>query len=296
MRLVISALTIAFALAPLSRSMAGEVSVERGLKVSIVGACHDCHTEGYRESEGKIDPEKALKGSKVGWRGPWGTTYAANLRRVAERLSEDGFLLLLSNFRADPPMPWYNVRAMEETDMRSLYRYIRSLGDPGESGPRLSWAGRRAEDPLCPIGAAGAAEGLRKGLGLRRRAGLRRAGPLCSEIERPLQDCRSAPRTIPDLKGPLGIEARLHLLRDRAKDAVDREILGRVDRRDACGLQPLGVGGRDDAADDHRHMPEARRAKRGDAPPRSARHASPTGSTSRRNGRPPWRARRFRPA
>ena len=135
MRLVVSALTIAFALAPLSGSMAGEVSVERGLKVSIVGACHDCHTEGYRESQGKIDPERALKGSKVGWRGPWGTTYAANLRRIAERLSEDGFLLLLSNFQADPPMPWYNVRAMEETDMRSLYRYIRSLGDPGESVP-----------------------------------------------------------------------------------------------------------------------------------------------------------------
>ena len=95
MRLVISASTIAFGLAPVSESMADEASVERGFKVSIVGGCHDCHTEGYRESEGKIDPEKALKGSKVGWRGPWGTTYASNLRRVAQRLSEDGF----------PPVP-----------------------------------------------------------------------------------------------------------------------------------------------------------------------------------------------
>jgi len=133
-RLVIVS-TLAFALAPLSGSTAGEVSVERGLKVSIVGACHDCHTEGYRESEGKIDPEKALKGSKVGWRGPWGTTYAANLRRLAQRLDEDGFLLLLSNFRTRPPMPWFNVRAMEEADMRSLYRHIKSLGDPGEEAP-----------------------------------------------------------------------------------------------------------------------------------------------------------------
>lgn len=135
MRLVISASTIAFALAPVSGSMAGEASVERGLKVSIVGGCHDCHTEGYRESEGKIDPEKALKGSKVGWRGPWGTTYASNLRRVAQRVSEDGFLLYLSTFQTRPPMPWFNVRAMEETDIRSLYRYIRSLGDPGEEAP-----------------------------------------------------------------------------------------------------------------------------------------------------------------
>ena len=51
-----------------------DVSVERGLQVSIVGGCHDCHTEGYSESEGNIDPEKALRGSPVGWQGPWGTT------------------------------------------------------------------------------------------------------------------------------------------------------------------------------------------------------------------------------
>jgi hypothetical protein len=31
-----------------------------------------------------------------------------------------------------PPMPWYNVRAMEENDLRSLYRYIKSLGEPGD--------------------------------------------------------------------------------------------------------------------------------------------------------------------
>ena len=55
----------------------GEASIERGLQVSIVGGCHDCHTEGYSESEGKIDPEKALRGHSVGWRGPWGTSYAA---------------------------------------------------------------------------------------------------------------------------------------------------------------------------------------------------------------------------
>jgi hypothetical protein len=139
MRLVLSAstiaITIATAIVPVGGSTAGEVSVERGLKVSIFAACHDCHTEGYRESDGKIDPEKALKGSKVGWRGPWGTTYAANLRRFAQRLNEDEFLLLLTNFQPQPPMPWFNIRAMEETDIRSLYRYIRSLGDPGEEVP-----------------------------------------------------------------------------------------------------------------------------------------------------------------
>jgi hypothetical protein len=135
MRRAICASTIAIALVLATGSRASDISVERGLKVSIVAACHDCHTEGYRESEGKIDPEKALKGSTMGWRGPWGTTYAANLRLVAGRLSEDGFVLHLSTLQTSPPMPWFNVRAMEESDMRSLYRYIKSLGDPGKEAP-----------------------------------------------------------------------------------------------------------------------------------------------------------------
>lgn len=45
-----------------------EVSVERGQYISIIGGCHDCHTEGYNQSGGKIDPAKAMKGNaSVGW-------------------------------------------------------------------------------------------------------------------------------------------------------------------------------------------------------------------------------------
>ena len=50
---------------------AGEPSVERGLYISIIGGCHDCHTEGYKESGGRIDPAKALKGNAIGFQGPW---------------------------------------------------------------------------------------------------------------------------------------------------------------------------------------------------------------------------------
>ena len=84
-----------------------EVSVERGLLVSIIGGCHDCHTQGYGEAEGKIDPNKALRGSRVGWRGPWGTTYAWNLLLRVQDLSEDGYVTYLQTLRARPPMPWY---------------------------------------------------------------------------------------------------------------------------------------------------------------------------------------------
>jgi hypothetical protein len=128
-------LSAAIALSLATGSAADDISVERGLKVSIVGGCHDCHTEGYGASEGKIDPEKALKGDRIGWRGPWGTTYALSLRISAQPLTEDGFVRYLSPLKSLPPTPWFNVRAMDELDMRSLYRCIESLGDPGPQAP-----------------------------------------------------------------------------------------------------------------------------------------------------------------
>jgi hypothetical protein len=58
---------------------AEEISVERGRYISVIGGCHDCHTEGYREGGGRIDPAKAFRGSSVGFQGPWGTSYPAKV-------------------------------------------------------------------------------------------------------------------------------------------------------------------------------------------------------------------------
>jgi len=114
---------------------AQDVSVERGELVSIIGGCHDCHTVGYNEAEGAIDAATALKGNPRGFQGPWGTTYAMNLRLTAAPLTEDGFVVYMKALKSLPPMPWYNVRAIPEDDLRSLYLYIKSLGDPGEQAP-----------------------------------------------------------------------------------------------------------------------------------------------------------------
>ena len=128
---------------------AGEVSTERGAQIAITHGCHDCHTGGYAESDGKIDPNKALKGTSIGWRGPWGTTYALNLRlTVAEKAkTEEEFVTFAKTFRTRPPMPWFNVHAMEESELRSLYRYIRSLGEAGEQVPDAVGPG---EEPKTP--------------------------------------------------------------------------------------------------------------------------------------------------
>ena len=133
---------------PMAASAApGDISVARGKQVSIVGGCHDCHTEGYNESSGVIDPSKALKGIAVGWRGPWGTTYAANLRLTVKDKSEDQFLQYAREFKARPPMPWFNVHAMDESDLRSLFQYIKSLGPPGDPVPEALPPGQEPKTP-----------------------------------------------------------------------------------------------------------------------------------------------------
>jgi hypothetical protein len=86
---LVGALILCCALSP-TAALADAASAERGLVVSITGGCHDCHTVGYGESEGTIDSVTALRGNPVGFQGPWGTTYAMNLRITAASLSEDG--------------------------------------------------------------------------------------------------------------------------------------------------------------------------------------------------------------
>lgn len=131
---------------------AAEVSVERGAQVAITAGCHDCHTLGYLESGGKLDPAAALKGTPLGWQGPWGTTYAANLRLVAkDKGSEDGFVQYAKTFQARPPMPFFNVHAMDESDIRSLYQYIVSLGEPGEGVPEYVPPGQEPKTPYIVI-------------------------------------------------------------------------------------------------------------------------------------------------
>ena len=153
MRTIEFCAAVALCIVPSSQLLAAdEVSVERGLYMSIIGGCHFCHTEGYREAEGKIDPEKALKGSSIGWRGPWGTTYAANLRETAMRYdNEDKWVDHLKNTGNLPPMPWYQVQAMAESDMRSLYLYIKSLGAPGESPPYYRTPGKEPRTPYVTL-------------------------------------------------------------------------------------------------------------------------------------------------
>lgn len=110
-------------------------SVERGRYLVKVSGCNDCHTPGYPESDGNVPPEQWLTGAAFGWRGPWGTTYGANLRLYMAGLSEDEWVAEAKTLRRRPPMPWFNLNAMDDADLRAIYRFTRSLGAPGEPAP-----------------------------------------------------------------------------------------------------------------------------------------------------------------
>jgi hypothetical protein len=109
--------------------------VDRGRYLVIITGCNDCHTPGYLLSEGKVPEKLWLTGDRFGWRGPWGTTYAANLRILVSAMTEDQWVKAARTLRARPPMPWFDVNVMNKEDLKALYQFIRYLGASGEPAP-----------------------------------------------------------------------------------------------------------------------------------------------------------------
>ena len=102
-----------------------EKMVERGHYLVATSGCNDCHTPGYPEAGGKLPDSQWLTGSPVGFQGPWGTSYPANLRLVINGLSEQQWLdRARSEMR--PPMPWFNLRVMTDDDLLAIYHYVRN--------------------------------------------------------------------------------------------------------------------------------------------------------------------------
>jgi mono/diheme cytochrome c family protein len=110
-------------------------SLERGRYIARIASCNDCHTAGYARSHGVTPESEWLKGVSIGNQGPWGTTYAINLRLYMAAMTEDQWVAQARLIETRPPMPWFNIRIMTDADLRSLYRFIRSLGEPGDPAP-----------------------------------------------------------------------------------------------------------------------------------------------------------------
>lgn len=109
--------------------------VERGRYLSMTSGCNDCHTPGYMFKEGNVPEENWLTGESFGWRGPWGTTYATNLRLSINKMTEEQWVQYAKTLKSRPPMPWFNLNKMTEEDLKSIYRFIRYLGPAGAPAP-----------------------------------------------------------------------------------------------------------------------------------------------------------------
>ncbi|MHB8141936.1 MAG: cytochrome C [Vulcanimicrobiaceae bacterium] len=104
---------------------------DAGRYLVIVGGCNDCHTPGWDQSQGRLPESKWLLGSDVGFRGPWGTSYPANLRLFVAHTSEAKWLRLAHAGMGDPPMPWANLHALSTRDARAIYAFVKALGPAG---------------------------------------------------------------------------------------------------------------------------------------------------------------------
>jgi len=149
--LTVVALTAALTINP---ALAGKPElnpkmVEQGRYLVRIAGCNDCHTPGYIMNDGNVDDSLWLTGDRFGWRGPWGTTYGANLRLFVANMTEDAWVEAARTLKRRPPMPWYNLNAMKEQDLRAVYQYIRSLGDPGQPAPAYVPPDREPAPPFA---------------------------------------------------------------------------------------------------------------------------------------------------
>lgn len=140
-RLAVVLSAVLMALVPMGASSTSQVAeldpekVERGRYVVSISGCNDCHTSGFAQSAGNVPESKWLSGDSLGWKGPWGTTYPTNLRRLLASLSEDQWVHLARNMQSRPPMPWFNLRFMSDEDLRAIHHYVRFLGPSDDTVP-----------------------------------------------------------------------------------------------------------------------------------------------------------------
>lgn len=128
--------------------------IERGRYLVRIAGCNDCHTAGYAQSGGMIPEAQWLAGDRLGWHGDWGTTYPTNLRLYVQGLSVDEWLRLARTRQLRPPMPWFALRDMTDSDLRAIYSLIRHLGPTGEPAPAYVPPGQEPAEPLVRFPAA----------------------------------------------------------------------------------------------------------------------------------------------
>ncbi len=136
--------------ASLSAPHAQEGSIARGRYLVAITGCNDCHTPGYSQTGGQAPMDSWLTGVSVGYQGPWGTSYPANLRLTVNSMTEAQWLVF-ARAEKRPPMPWFSLKHMSDQDLRDMYRFIRSLGPAGVAAPAAVPPGGKVDTPYIVL-------------------------------------------------------------------------------------------------------------------------------------------------
>ncbi len=109
--------------------------IDQGRRLVRIAGCNDCHTPGYSQMNGELPEKEWLLGSDVGFSGPWGTSYASNLRLTASNYQEKAFVSYLRQKKYLPPMPGFIFKHMTDEELGSVYAFIKHLGSAGKMAP-----------------------------------------------------------------------------------------------------------------------------------------------------------------
>jgi mono/diheme cytochrome c family protein len=128
----------------------GDAEIRHGRYLIQTSGCNDCHTPGYAQKDGQVAESEWLTGDAMGWHGPWGTTYPANLRQLFQQMDEKTWLKRARE-PMRPPMPAPSLRAMNDADLKAIYRYVRSLGAKGQTAPAYVPPGGQVATPYLDL-------------------------------------------------------------------------------------------------------------------------------------------------
>jgi hypothetical protein len=138
-------------------------AVDRGKYLVTIGGCNDCHTTKKMTPNGpELDTTKLLAGhpadmqlpappasapnspwaitttpTLTAWSGPWGVSFAANLTPDKTGLGDWTEEMFVKAIRTGkhmgssrpilPPMPWQDLSAMTDDDLKAAFAYLRSI-------------------------------------------------------------------------------------------------------------------------------------------------------------------------
>src|SRR5690242_11384835 len=133
-------------------AMTEDEQIARGRYLAHVAGCNDCHTPGY--FYGAPDTTRLLSGSELGWKGPWGVSFARNLTPdpqtgIGPWAESDIVTAIRTGKRPDgrmllPPMPWPDFANFTDDDAMSIAKYLKSLPPVTHKVPDILPPGTKA--------------------------------------------------------------------------------------------------------------------------------------------------------